>query len=78
METIMSWQEREHIAQLDKQLASLGEEYEWLQREYERTLDENEKAVDTVRFVYSELHSLLPHMAERLADENPTLREMVE
>ena len=74
----MSWQEREHIAQLDKQLASLGEEYEWLKREYERTLDENEKAVDTVRFVYFELHSLLPHMAERLAAENPTLREMVE
>ena len=78
METIMSWQEREHIAQLDKQLASLGEEYEWLKREYERTADEYDKAVEMVCFVWNELHGILPHFAERLAAENPTLREMVE
>ena len=74
----MSWQERDHIAQLDKQLASLGEEYEWLKREYERTADEYDKAVEMVCFVWTELHSILPHFAERLADENPTLKEMVE
>ena len=78
METIMSWQEREYIEQLDKQLASLGEEYEWLKREYERTADEYDKAVEMVCFVWNELHSILPHFAERLADENPTLKEMVE
>ena len=78
METIMSWQEREHIAQLDKQLTSLQEEHEWLMNEYERTVDMYDKAVEMVCFVWTELHGLLPHFAERLADENPTLREMVE
>ena len=74
----MDWLTREHIASLDKELAKLREEHEWLEHEYKRTLDMYEQAEDTVRFVWSELHSILPHFAERLADENPTLREIVE
>ena len=78
METIMDWMTRQSLAMAEKQNARLQEELDWYEEEYPNLEKKYEQAQDMVCFVWGELHSILPHFAERLLDENPELREMME
>ena len=73
-----SWLMRESLVRTEKECARLEEEYDGLLSDYLSLEKEYDKAVDTVCFLYAELHSVLPHLAERLAAENTTLGGMVE
>lgn len=40
--------------------------------------DENGRLAKAIEVLYASYHSMLPHMAEKVRDENPTIKRVVE
>ena len=68
------WQEQQLMKELDRKSILLDEALE----DVERLADENGMLVEAIEHLYFGFHSLLPHLAEKVRDENATLRRVLQ
>ena len=62
------WQEQQLMKELDRKSILLDEALS----------DENGMLVEAIEHLYFGFHSLLPHLAEKVRDENATLRRVLQ
>ena len=60
--------------ELKARLAKAEEKIEELQDDISVMSRENDKLIEALEFLYNEFENILPITAERLAEDNPTLR----
>ena len=68
------WQERQLMKELDRKSILLDEALS----DVETLADENGMLVEAIEHLYFGFHSLLPHLAEKVRDENATLRRVLQ
>ena len=68
------WQERQLMKELDRKSILLDEAL----ADVETLSKENDMLGDAIEFLYGEFHMLLPHLAEKVRDENATLRRVLQ
>ena len=68
------WQEQRLMKELDRKSILLDEALS----DVETLADENGMLVEAIEHLYFGFHSLLPHLAEKVRDENATLRRVLQ
>ena len=68
------WQEQQLMKELDRKSILLDEALS----DVETLADENGMLVEAIEHLYFGFHSLLPHLAEKVRDENATLRRVLQ
>lgn len=68
------WQEQQLMKELDRKSILLDEALS----DVETLADENGMLVEAIEHLYFSFHSLLPHLAEKVRDENATLRRVLQ
>ena len=68
------WQEQQLMKELDRKSILLDEAL----ADVEHLADENGMLVEAIEHLYFGFHSLLPHLAEKVRDENATLRRVLQ
>lgn len=68
------WQEQQLMKELDRKTILLDEALS----DVETLADENGMLVEAIEHLYFGFHSLLPHLAEKVRDENATLRRVLQ
>lgn len=68
------WQEQQYMKELDRLTLLLDEAL----NDVEHLADENGMLVEAIEHLYFGFHSLLPHLAEKVRDENATLRRVLQ
>ena len=63
--------------EMRRQLSKTQERLEELQSDVEFLVDENERLNDAIHHLYAAFHSMLPHLSEKVRDENETLRTVL-
>ena len=68
------WQEQQLMKELDRKSILLDEALS----DVDTLADENGMLVEAIEHLYFGFHSLLPHLAEKVRDENATLRRVLQ
>ena len=68
------WQEQRLMKERDRRSVLLVEALS----DVEPLADENGMLVEAIEHLYFGFHSLLPHLAEKVRDENATLRRVLQ
>lgn len=68
------WQEQRLMKELDRLTLSLDDALS----DVDTLSKENDKLAEAIEHLYFSFHSLLPHMAEKVRDENATLRRVLQ
>ena len=68
------WQEQQLMKELDRKSILLDEALS----DVEHLADENGMLVEAIELLYGEFHMLLPLLAEKVRDENATLRRVLQ
>ena len=68
------WQERQLMKELDRKSILLDEALS----DVDTLAEENGMLVEAIEQLYFGFHSLLPHLAEKVRDENATLRRVLQ
>ena len=68
------WQEQQYMKELDRLTLLLDEALS----DVDTLSEENGMLVEAIKHLYFGFHSLLPHLAEKVRDENATLRRVLQ
>ena len=68
------WQEQQLMKELDRKSILLDEALS----DVDKLAEENGMLGEAIEFLYGEFHMLLPHLAEKVRDENATLRRVLQ
>lgn len=68
------WQEQRIMKELDRLTLSLDDALS----DVDALSKENDRLGDAIEFLYGEFHMLLPHLAEQVRDQNPTLKRVLQ